>query len=73
MTPGTHRMAGDRPPYPRLAYANPRPVSVPPVPRPLTGAPLVLCWVGMVAGGWCMVAGLAWTAYAVCRVTGVCR
>jgi len=42
-------------------------------PDRLTGLPLVLAWAGMVAGGWCFVAGLAWTAYAVCRVTGVVR
>lgn len=66
------RGVADRAAYPRLAYHNT--AWVPDrAPDRLTGLPLVLAWAGMVAGGWCFVAGLAWTAYAVCVVTGVCR
>lgn len=72
LSPG--RGVADRAPYPRLVADNPpMPAFVLDPPRPLRGAPLVLAWAGMVAGGWCFVAGLAWTAYAVCRVTGMCR
>ena len=69
------RGVADRAPYPRLIVNNPPlPAWVPGrAPDRLTGLPLVLAWAGMVAGGWCFVAGLAWTAYAVCRVTGVVR
>lgn len=62
--------------FPRLVVDNPRPLPAwvrEPVPAPLTGARLAACWIGMVAGGWFMVAGLAWTARAICRVTGIIR
>ena len=35
--------------------------------------PALLMWTGAVLGGWCFVAGLAWTAHAICRVTGIIR
>lgn len=69
------RGVADRAAYPRLVVRNDTiPAWVPErVPDRLTGLPLALAWVGMVAGGWFVVAGIAWTAYAVCRATGVVR
>lgn len=68
------RSIADRPPLRLVVRNDAQPAWVPArAPDRLTGLPLALAWAGMVAGGWCFVAGLAWTAYAVCRVTGVVR
>lgn len=68
------RGVADRAAYPRLVIDNPRPPPawVPEPPRPSVG-PALLMWAGAVLGGWCFVAGLAWTAHAICNVTGIIR
>lgn len=53
------RSIADRPPLRLVVRNDAVPAWVPArAPDRLTGLPLVLCWAGMVAGGWCMVAGL---------------
>lgn len=49
-----------------------RPARVPADP-PMACVPVGLVWLGLVAAGWAVVTGIAWAAYGVCRVTGVCE
>ena len=59
-------------PHLRLVHSNPMPAWVPDPPR-ASVIPVVLAWGGIVALSYFTFAGLAWTAYAVCPVTGMCR
>ena len=71
MTPGNHRMAGDRPPYPRLAYDNPMPAWVPDrAPLSDDGNPARGLAIAILAGAAMWGIGIAiWWAWA----SGVCR
>ncbi|HOW50225.1 MAG TPA: hypothetical protein PLB26_21490 [Rubrivivax sp.] len=49
-----------------------RPARVPADP-PMACVPVGVLFLGAVAVGWIVVAGIAWTAHAICRVTGIIR
>ncbi|MBP8296364.1 MAG: hypothetical protein KAX84_09680 [Burkholderiales bacterium] len=55
--------------YPRLVESEPAWVPDPPPLR----APVGLYIAGAVALSWFACIGIAWTAYAVCRLTGLCK